>query len=157
MTKKAKEAPPPPSLQEAYDALHAQYQKISADFEAFKAQAPETPTELEPLRLECVALRGRCEKAELAAEQSRNACAVAQRELAACEAQLKTLASALPAPPGANPYDRDPSARTFLYVKGNPKDPASPKERVKAQTQRQADQLAAALLQEGFVFRGCVG
>jgi hypothetical protein len=158
MARNAKEQPappPPPSLEAAYEALRASHDKLAAELTEANAQLLKASPE--PLRTERDDLKARCEQLQAQAEASRNAAALAPRELAVCEAQLKSLAAALPAPPGANPYDRDPSARTFLYVKGNPREPASLKQRVRAQTQRQADELASAYIKDGYVFRGCVG
>lgn len=141
--------PPPPDLGAAYDALQAAHAKLQGEHAALKAEVQQGPKELEPLRRECEDLRKRCEQLKAQADGSRNAAARAQQELAAARASLPDAAHNASKASGIQ-------ARTFMYVKGNPKDPNAPRERVRAFTQALADQQAAALIADGYQFRGCV-
>jgi DNA repair exonuclease SbcCD ATPase subunit len=170
MSKKASAQPaPPPDLQQAYDQLQQAYAELaakSATPQAAQAQAhAERGEDLERQVSERIAsetlqlkrerddLLERCEQLEAKAEQSRNAVRVAQGELAAAKAEIKALRQQAPQ---VDPFVNDAGARNFLFVKGNPKDPSSPRERVRARTQAQAEERAAHLLAQGYVFRGCL-
>lgn len=88
------------------------------------------------------------------AEQNKLGAARLAKELAAANDELLKLRRMVPAGLSADPYAHDPKARGFLYVKGDPKQPTSPRKTVRATTQAQADERAAPLLAEGFAFRG---
>lgn len=154
----APEAPPPPDPQAAYDALLALNAALTQDLEAAKVRIHDLegdlakgPAELEPLRRENDDLRDKLSKAKAHAERSQHAAARAQQELAAARA-------ALPAQAHVASTNSGHLARTFLYVKGDPKNPNSPRVRARAFTQALAEeqpevQQAKA---DGYVFRGCL-
>lgn len=145
-TEKAPLPPPPPDPQAAYDALLAQNADLSASLTAAKAQiadlerAAKAQPETAGLQLQVERLKAELDKHKLQAERATHAAARAQQELKAHQGA---------APPKGG--------RNFLYVKGDPKDPKSPRERVQAHTQLQADAQAAHLLEQGYKFRGIVG
>jgi hypothetical protein len=148
-------APPPPDLAAAYDTLLKAHADVSQDLEAAKVRIHDLesqgPADLEPLRRECDDLRDKLEKAKAHAEASRNAAARAQQELAAARAAVPHQAHVASTNTGH-------LARTFLYVKGDPKNPNSPRVRVRAFTQALAEEQpeAKAALADGYVFRGCI-
>lgn len=110
--------------------------------------APELQRELEHYKAEAARLKGEADEAHASARR-------AATELAAAHDELAKVRKLVPAGVSADPYANDRSARNFLYVKGDPKNPASPRVKVRALTQAQADERAAPQLKDGFVFRGC--
>lgn len=142
------DAPPPPDPAAAYDALLKLNTALQAELDALKSKSPK---DLEPLRRENADLRESLTVAKAQAERSKNAAALAQQELAAAKQALPQHAHVATTNTGV-------PARTFLYCKGDPKLPASPKVRARAFTQALAEDQpeVKAALADGFQFRGCI-
>ncbi len=110
--------------------------------------SPELQRELEHYKAEAANYKAAADEAHASARR-------AAVELAAAQDELAKVRRLVPAGVSSDPYANDRSARNFLYVKGDPKNPASPRVRVRALTQAQADERAAPQLKDGYAFRGC--